>query len=186
MKKPLTLSITALTLSASIAMAATQNNVPTIALYATPSIGKIVETVPVTTYLTPIFRQQNWLKVGDASNGQVGWINVNNYYKVRDAYYTPTIQTIYVTRSDIDKNGKSTVTVVAYKNGQKVSDTEAKALYAHMLEQQAKEQAWQQQYWNNMNRMLQMQQQEMDQMFDNAMPVAMMPGPVILVPTQKK
>ena len=34
--------------------------------------------------------------------------------------------------------------------------------------------------------MLQMQQQEMDQMFDNAMPVAMMPGPVILVPTQKK
>lgn len=183
MKKIIILSIFALVLSSVTAMATTKNTIPTITLYSEPNTGKVVETVPITIYLTPIFRQQDWLKVGDSSNGQVGWINVSHYSKIRDAFYTPAIQTIYVSRSDMDKNGKATVTVVAYRNGKKVSDAEAKELYNKLLAEQAKEQAWQQHYWDNINRMMQLQQQEMDRMFDSAMPIALMPGPVII---QKK
>ena len=186
MKKLITLSAIALMLSSVVATATTKNTVPNITLYATPNTNKVIETVPVTTYLTPIFRQQDWLKVGDSSNGQVGWINVNQYYKIRDTFYTPAIQTIYVSRSDSDKHGKSTITVVAYRNGQKVSDAEAKDLYHKLLAQQAKEQAWQQRYWDNINHMMQLQQQEMDHMFDSNMPIALMPGPVILTSNQKK
>lgn len=186
MKKRTLLSVFALMLSSITVMAATKNTTPIVTLYSEPNTGKVVETVPITTYLTPIFRQQDWLKVGDSSNGQVGWININQYSKIRNTFYTPAIQTIYVNRSDIDKNGKATVTVIAYRNGKKVSDGEAKELYNKLLAEQAKEQAWQQHYWDNINRMIQLQQQEMDHMFDSAMPIALMPGPVILAPHPKK
>lgn len=183
MKKLVTLSTLALALSSSISLAVAKNPVPEVTLYQAPNVGKIVETVPVTTYLTPIFRQHDWLKVGDSSNGQVGWININQYYKTRDAFYKPTIQTVYISRSTVNKNGKPTITVVAYRNGEKISDTEAKALYTQLAEQQAKEQEWQQHYWDNINHMIQLQQQQIDQMVDSSMPIALMPGPVII---QKK
>ena len=47
-----------------------------ITLYEQPdSKSKVVGTIAAGNALIPIFRQNNWLKVADPSNGNVGWVS---------------------------------------------------------------------------------------------------------------
>lgn len=98
-----------------------------------------VKKISVTTPFVRITQSQenpSWIKVGlQNKNGTVGWLNLNKFKQAQNAFYQPDIQTVFV-HVDQNKNGKPTYTVVAYKNGKKVSDAQAKAFYKKIRREQ--------------------------------------------------
>ncbi|PHQ80444.1 MAG: hypothetical protein COB66_04760 [Coxiella sp. (in: Bacteria)] len=176
--------VASLVLVTSITFAA-KEGATTIKLYAAPDFSKVLATIPVNANLTSIIQKKDWVKVGDRTNGQVGWINTKQYRKAREAYDEPNIQTVYVNATE-NNEGKPTVNIIAYKNGKKLSDKEAKLFYKKMLKQQRIEQLTQRSYWRHANQMMRRQQQDMNQLLndnfsnDDMRPVILMPGPVIM------
>ena len=124
-----------------------------VTLYASQKGKKVTSTLPVNAPLVRIFQQGDWVKVGNPKDGSVGWVNKKQYQQALRAYYQPQIKTLYVSSSD-DKAGKPEINVVAYKNGEKVSDKEAKAMYEKLRAQQKAQDA----QWQRFNhRMMQFQ-----------------------------
>lgn len=169
---------------------AISSNKPMINLYEAPGSSKVIAKVPLYSHMVPIFYKKGWAKVGLSSNGQVGWVNLKTYEKMRRELAQPNIRTIFISSTETDKNGKPTVNIVAYHNGKKLSDKEAQTFYKKMLRQQQQQAQAQRRYWQHFNRMMRFQQQEMDQMmqddmwFGNDQPIVVMPGPV-MVPAPK-
>lgn len=148
-------------------------------LYQSANSKHVTATLPANSHLVPIFRQGDWMKVGNRANGQTGWVNIKQYRAARDAYNQADIQTVFINREK-SSSGKPVINVVAYKNGKQLSDKEAKALYARM----AKQQRQQQRYWHRFDHMMQRQEQEMNRLLnDNFMdmtpPLVLEPGPVM-------
>lgn len=112
-------------------------------LYESNNDKKIMRTLSPTTPLVKIYREGDWVKVGNRQDGTVGWINLKQYHQAMDAFYQPDVQEIFITRS-VNKDDKPQVKVVAYNNGQPVSEKEAKALYRDIQQQQK----WQEQLWH--------------------------------------
>ena len=108
-------------------------------IYATASRDKLLANVLPTKKLIPIFKQDDWLKVGIAETGVVGWINLEQWHQARANYLKPDIQTFYLYKTE-NKKEKPTINVIAYKNGEKLSDAEAKKLYKSMKERQLAQQ----------------------------------------------
>ncbi len=106
-----------------------------ILLYDKPSNGKVVQRLAPNARLVPIYQDGNWVKVGNPRNGDTGWVNLVEYQKARYNYYRPDIQTLYV---HINNTGKSrpTLNVIAYKNGKKLTEKEASALYKRLRSQE--------------------------------------------------
>lgn len=101
-------------------------------LYETPYLNaKVIGTVSAGQRLIRIFRKGRWIKVGDPSNGATGWINRRQYRRARRNLSSSHSQTVFI-RTENMKNGKSEVDIVAYRNGKKLSDKEAQALYNKM------------------------------------------------------
>ncbi len=156
---------------------------PLVMLYAEPkTASKVVAKLKPNTPLAPIYQEKDWYKVAVSSrDGQVGWINRQQYRTAMQAFYQPLVQTVYVQTTRDEKNGKPQINVVAYRNGKKVSDQEAKALYQKITQQQQAQ--WQQmrvfdvnmnRFWQDENRLFQ----------DMSRPDFMLaPGPVL--PQQK-
>jgi hypothetical protein len=171
--------------------AVAKNKIPMVKLYESPSSSKVVATVPVNTDMVPIIYKKDWAKVGVRPNGQVGWVNLPKYEKARSDFFRPDIQTVYINSSE-NNNGKPTINIVAYKNGEKLSDTQAKAFYKKMLMQQQTEQRAQRRYWHHFNNVMRMQQRDMDQVvnddstFMSQPQIILMPGPVILPKDAKR
>lgn len=137
------------------ALAATQAvNIP---LYTDANkTSKVLEQLPMDIHLIPIFHRGDWLKVGDPRNGQTGWIDYADYLKAQAQTNSQHTQVVYV---QVNKEGKKTGDqIIAYQNGKKLSDADAKVLYEKIEKQQ---QAANQQF-------LQMQQQ-MNAMFTRSM-----------------
>lgn len=109
-----------------------------IIMYSKPNAQTIVEKLPGDAALVPIFQNKKWVKVGDPANGNVGWVNKKQLRKAREAFYRPDIQTIYI-HSDQSSNGKPQLNIVAYKNGQKLSQEQAQRLYEKVRKQQMHE-----------------------------------------------
>ena len=180
----LTLALSLTTVFA-VAHKAAKSSKPMINLYEAPSSTKVIATVPFFTRMVPIIKKGHWAKVGLRSDGRVGWINLDNYKKQREALLRPNIQTVYVSTTEDDK-GKPTVNIIAYHNGKKLSAKQAKAYYEKMLKQQHRELHAQRKYWRHFNRMMRFQQHEMDDMmrndtfFGDDQPIILMPGPVML------
>ncbi len=103
-------------------------------------------------YARPFYRKHKWLKVAFTDNGDTGWVNTNQletaFVKAEQA--DTNIQTVYVNRTT-GGNGKPVVNIVAYKNGKKLTDTQAENLYQKMRVNGLK----QQEYFNRMNMRLQ-------------------------------
>ena len=113
---------------------------PQIIVRANPSsTAKIVEKVTPTTRLVKIIKKGDWLKVGNAENGQVGWINREQYQKAMQAYYQPDVQTVFI---HVNGDGShKTSKIIAYKNGKKLSEQEADKLYKRIQHEQLKQRA---------------------------------------------
>lgn len=159
----------------------------TVNLYATPNGKHVTARVPITASLVPIYRQHGWVKVGNRQDGTVGWISLKQYHRQRAAYFKPDVQTIFINRSVQD--GKPTVSMVAYKDGKKLTDKEASALYEKMAKSQQREQRAMRHYWHHFDRMMRLQREEMQHWFDHDAQdpfLYMMPGPVIQAPEAHK
>lgn len=162
-----------------------KDKTPMVKLYEKNSTSKVITSLPPTAHFVPIIRKNGWVKVGVRPSGQVGWINLKQYNKVREAFYQPDIQTVYIS-STKNKQGKPVVNIVAYRNGKKLSDKEAKAYYDQMVRQQRIQQHSMQNYWKHFNRMMRQQQRDMNQMMqsdlmlDDTPPIVVMPGPVLV------
>lgn len=119
-----------------------QPSVPTVQqvkLYAAPNAkAKVLQTMSPFVRLVPIYRQGPWVKVGRARDGQVGWINVQQYRDAREAATQADVQSFYINVTENDK-GKRIVNVMAYKNGKRVSDKEAMKLYKQMRKDQKRQ-----------------------------------------------
>ena len=150
-------------------------------LYAKPQVfAKVIETINPNRRLVPIFRNGEWVKVGDPRDGKVGWINKKQYRKAYNNFYRPDVQTIFV-NSNNNKDGKPVVNIVAYSNGKKLTEKQAKALYERMQKQQ-------QHQWRAMNHFNQRMGQlfaRQDQMFGRDFPGSFMGSdmarPIIIV-----
>lgn len=105
-------------------------------LYQSPDTGaNVLQKITPGQKLIPIFHRKDWVKVANPQNGDVGWINLNQYQEAQDNYFQPQIQTFFL-RKEKDEQGKSTVNVVAYRDGKKLTGKEAKELYEQMSKQQ--------------------------------------------------
>lgn len=149
-----------------------------IKLYDKPHASHVHLWLPVSSHLVPIFRQGDWVKVGDRSNGQVGWVDIKQYRAARVAYFRPDVQTVFV-NSTRSKSGKPTISIIAYKNGKKLTDKAARTLYLKMAKQQQ-----QQHDWYRLNHMMWQQERDMDRFFNEnffklPQPIMMEPGPVM-------
>jgi hypothetical protein len=132
-----------------------------IALYDSPnSSGKILKQFPFPARLIPVFRQGEWLKVGDPRDGQVGWVNLQQYRQARFNYFRPDIQTVYMQVDRQDPKKQPAVNIIAYKNGQKLSDQEALELYKKIRANQEKQ-------FQQMEQMSWRMQKEMDRDFNS-------------------
>lgn len=133
--------------------ASIQKNLPVdISLYAAPSTkAQIQKHLTPTQRLLPIFTQGEWVKVGLPDDGTVGWINQKQYRQAVAAYYQPKVETFFVQSQSQDAKGENpNMTVVAYHNGKKLTDKEAKALYQQWQQQQEKQNLYFQHWFSQM------------------------------------
>ncbi len=151
-------------------------------LYAQANKTQLVKKLAPNVRLVPIFQKGDWLKVGDAQTGTVGWVNLVQYQQARMNYYRPDIQTIYV-HLDTHKAGKPTLNIVAYKNGKRMTDAKAYRLYKQLREQQNEELQTMQQFSLSMDRMMQQDFGNAERFFGSAWINPSWMAPVILVPS---
>jgi len=141
----------------------------TIPLYEQPSdTSKQIGNVDIAKGVVPIFSQNNgaWIKVGDPSNGNVGWIKSNDMSGEKGSAVTFTQRIIN------QGNGPQTFQYIQYGPQGQMSSQQAQALMQQVQAQQ-----------------LQMQQaaQQMFQGFHNwEMMFAPLVMPVVYVPVQTR
>jgi len=155
-------------------VATVSTNVPTqppkaigLNLYDAPvENAKILATVEPDHEFIPIFRQGEWIKVGDPSDGKVGWINHQQYRQAVKSWYQPSIQTVYITGNK-DKSGKPQINIVAYSNGKKLEGKEAEALYKQIRVEQQQQRQMMNQTAQQINAFMQRQISIIDPDADN-------------------
>lgn len=144
-------------------------------LYAKPDLNaNVIKNVQPNARIVTIFRQKDWIKVGDPQDGRVGWINTAQYREALRVWYQPDIQTVYV-RSDDNSDGKPQVTVIAYQNGEQLSDEAAQALYQKMQKNQQVQWQMMQRFNDRMDRLFWRQAHLMDDMLPS------LPVPIVVI-----
>ncbi len=81
----------------------------------------------------PFYEKGDWVKVGFSDSGKTGWVNkkqLEHAWMANQEQHS-TIQTVFVSHQ-IGKDGKPVTNVVAYRNGHKISDQQAKKMYENM------------------------------------------------------
>lgn len=156
-----------------------------ITVYSEPANNaKIIEKVTQPNKLVPIFANGAWLKVGDSTNGQIGWVNSEQYQQLATAQHdSSTTQVVFIESNHAA--GAPNNNIIAYKNGKRLSDAEAKALYAQMAQQQTAINKQLVAYQAAMNHLLQQDMQAFNNTFATMsnMPVVQ---PVIVVNNNQK
>jgi hypothetical protein len=109
---------------------------PLVDVYENPKSNKVIQRVSPAVSLIPIFKQQDWVKVGNPNTGDIGWVNLAQWQQANLAFYTPDIQSIYVYTQQSKAGAKPATNIVAYKNGEKLTDRQAKQLYEQVKKQQ--------------------------------------------------
>ena len=120
-----------------------------IMVYVSDNEKQLLRTLSPTAPLIEIYKKNGWIKVGDPKDGTVGWINQEQYQKAIDHFNIPSIQEIFISRTR-DKNGKPEIRVVAYQDGEPISNEKAQAIYEKVKKQQAR----QERYWHEFNKQI--------------------------------
>lgn len=127
-------------------LSADTHSTPQVILYESNNDKKIIQTLPPTVRLVRIYQEGDWIKVGNTTDGTVGWINRLQYQKTLEAFNQANIQEIFISQT-MDKDHKPQIKIVAYQNGKPISEKEAQSLYDKMKKQQK----LQAQYWQALN-----------------------------------
>jgi chaperonin cofactor prefoldin len=132
--------------------------VDTIELHAAPSdTSKVIKTIDPWQKLVPIYKQKDWLKVGDPENGQVGWVNIQKYQKMLSDLAKAAIQYVMVNVAG-NPDEKDQNSIVGYKNGKKLTSEQSEKLMQQMEERQ-----------EQIRQKFQAIQDQMNDMFDQSM-----------------
>jgi hypothetical protein len=106
------------------------------------SAAKPVDHIPVAQKLIPIYRQKDWIKLGNPQNGKVGWAKYDRYQQwlhwgkaKTKPIIKPFIQSVVITVTE-KTDEKGDAQIIAYKNGKRLSDQEAKKLLKQVHQQQ--------------------------------------------------
>lgn len=127
-------------------------------LRASPSDdAKVVDKVTPWRQLIPIYKKRNWLKVGDPKNGKVGWINLQQYYKVIADMQKSLSDSIFIAAAG-DPNQQSDYDIIVYKDGKKLDKKEAAVVLQQMIKRQV-----------HMQKKFMAMQQQMNNMFMQTM-----------------
>lgn len=139
--------------------------------------SKVLAKVDVSQRLVPFFNKGKWIKVGDPTNGQVGWINKEQYRKAMNDAIHQSVQTVYV-EQNVVKGKKPEITV--YQNGQKLTGKHADEIYKNVQKQQAQMQKRFARFQKRMNHWSHEQMQTMDNSMMN-FPMMPMMQPIVIV-----
>lgn len=124
-------------------------------LYQSPGLqSTVLQKVISPESLIPIYHKNGWIKVGNLHNGQVGWVNREQYHKAIETYYQPDIQKVFIYIKHNGKEENPVINVVAYKNGKRLSDKEAGQLYQNIEKQQAQASRYMKQAFWRMNHLM--------------------------------
>jgi hypothetical protein len=132
---------TLITLAASLAAVTTAfadtHPIPSVQLHAKPSAQSKAATKPIAVneplVVIMYSPDKQWAKVANRKDGSVGWINKKEFKKAVKTYRKPDFQSVIV--STDRSNGKTTQTVVAFRNGKPLTTAEAQALYGKLKNQ---------------------------------------------------
>lgn len=152
-----------------------------IVIYQLPqTTSAVVEKLKPGKRLLGIFNQGDWIKVGDPDNGQTGWVNRDQYQQAMNRYYQTNIQTVYIHTAS---NTKGEPRIVAYENGQKLSDKKAKELYQRIQKQQIEQTRYMQRMFWDMQNVMDQQIHELNQPYNpwNELNIGFMPQPIIVI-----
>lgn len=123
--------------------------------YAEPNEhSKVVTEVDPTTPFVTIYRTSDWVKVGNQKNGDTGWISLKQYREV--VHPKPVIQSVVMTVTD-QPNKIEKTEIIAYKDGKKLDDKEARKLWNEMKDRHSQ----MEKHWRRMH-------QEMNEWFQNS------------------
>ena len=116
----------------------------TVSLHDAPGTKSKYQSIDLNRmyYARPYFESGDWLKVGFSDNGQNGWINQEQLDQAweRQRAERADFHSVFMNET-IDKHGKPIVNIVAYENGKRLNDKQAKAMYDAMRENTLKQQA---------------------------------------------
>lgn len=111
-----------------------------VTLYEQPTTNsKVIAQVEFDQKLIAIYQKDRWLKVANSQNGDVGWINLDQYQKMIPKTVTKDLQTVYI-QATTDEKQPDQLKVVVYKNGKQLENQEAQRLYQQFEVQQKKAQ----------------------------------------------
>ncbi len=157
------LSVLALGVLASVSVFAATNP-ETTNLYQYPSQqAQVVEAIAKTQVIAPFYREGDWVKVGDISNGKVGWVYSPSLAGQVQANirYNPMTRTFTFKQNTPAHNGAEQVHITSTLH--RLSAKETKALFKQIERQQQRmEQSilrMQQQIFGGMNNQLEQLQQ---------------------------
>lgn len=140
MKTSLLLAGLAASLTTGLTLANTNSN--KICLYkAASTTSKCLKKIKVTTPLVAIISSKDgrFTKIGlRDNNGSTGWVSNKQFSQANNKVHQADIQTIYISSNNTN-NGKSSIDIVAYNNGKKLSDSQAQALYKKIRRNQQRE-----------------------------------------------
>jgi hypothetical protein len=120
--------------------------------------SKIIKKVPINTPLIAIFKQKDWVKVADRSNGDVGWLSKNDYQKALETWQKSRTQTLWF---NTQQKPNEKIAIVAYKNGKELSEKEARTLYQQIKKRQEAQERAINQWFHSMNAFFNRMQYEM-------------------------
>lgn len=157
-------TITVLAILLALPSVYAKNNV--VSVYSQPDTkSKMVTKVKPFQHLIPIFHQNGWVKIGDPKNGQTGWINLKQYHQAQNVSSQPKIERVTINVTDHPAKSSKTE-IVAYRNGKKLTDKEAKKLYHRLTaEQEEMNQQMDKMFQHTMHQMQKMHHM-MDRQFD--------------------
>ena len=114
------------------------NTTPTtVALYAEPSPhAKVITQIDPRDFFVRIYEKDAWMKIGNPRNGQVGWVSKSDYKAVLENLFKPKVDfTTFTLTAKAMPDAAGKYVVDAYKNGKKLSQKEAQALFNKMQSQ---------------------------------------------------
>jgi hypothetical protein len=177
--------VSSATIAATTQSVSQPTNKAEVIIYQSPQTNStVVEKINPGERLVGIFNQGDWIKVGDPRNGQTGWVNREQYQQVINKYFQSNIQTVYIRTASNDKNAPN---IIAYQNGKKLSDKDAKQLYQRIQKQQLEQTQYMQKVFWNMQNVMDQNIHELNQPFNpwNELNIGLMPQPIIVINSSK-
>lgn len=111
-----------------------------IPLQAEPIKGsRVIAKIDLSKGAIPIYRQKNWIKVGDPTNGNVGWIPCSALEEISHTALgmTPVFKTI-IKRQTTNAKGEKIYRIYEYSGSKEMAREEMEKIIRDMRSQQKK------------------------------------------------